>query len=140
MTRLQVKFILLTFFVLLGVGGLSSAHSFQTDLQLSLAEPTYEGSFHLNAESSDGESIDLPSPSHGDEKNLCLPLEEPAEEQELGYKSLKKKLDRCSASPTFWTLSLRSVPFYGNKLSPPEWTVIFTSTCPRYLTFCNLRS
>lgn len=140
MTKFLVRSIFLAF-IFFQVGFVQSyAHSFQLDTN-SPGTPALEEYSHGDEEPSADESLDLPSPLHGNGKDLCLPLVERAEEQELEHKSFKKKLD-CNhdASPMSWTLSIYSLFFVNKNLSSLEWLHLSTTTTPRYLRFRNLRS
>jgi hypothetical protein len=99
------------------------------------------GSTVNGGESFDAESIDLPATSHDNGKDLCLPLVERAEEQELDSKSFKKKTDRIlKATSLSCALQVSSLFVINNKLSSLEWRDPFPSNYPRYLIFRNFRS
>jgi hypothetical protein len=140
MTKFLVRSIFLAFIFFL-VGSVQSyAHSFQLVTNSPGTSALEEYSQCYEDPSAD-ESFDLPSPLHGNGKDLCLPLVERAEEQELEHKSFKKKLDyNHDAGPMSWTLPINSLFFVNKNLSSLEWLHLSTTTSPRYLRFRNLRS
>ena len=140
MTKFLVRSIFLAVIFFL-VGFVQSyAHSFQLDIN-SQGTPALEEYSQCDEDPSANESLDLPSPLHGNGKDLCQPLVERAEEQELEHKSFKKKIDGYhDASPMSWTLSIHSLFFVNKNLSSLAWLHLSTTTSPRYLRFRNLRS
>lgn len=140
MTKFLVRSIFLAFIFFL-VGSIQSyAHSFQLDTN-SPDKPALEEYSRGDENRSADESIGLPSPLHGNGKDLSLPVVERAEEQELEHKSFKKKLDGShDAGPMYCTLPIHSLFFVGKNLSSVEWLDQVTTTSPRYLIFRNLRS
>jgi hypothetical protein len=139
MTKFLVKSFFLISVLLLGGSTRSHIHSVQLATNLSDISELEENA--QKEELSDDESIDLPSPSHGNGKDLCLPVFERAEEQELEYKSLKKKLDGgFDGHAMTCILPIHSAFFINNNLSSHEWRNLFTTTAPRYLVLRNLRS
>jgi hypothetical protein len=140
MTKFLVRSIFLTVIFFL-VGFVQSyAHPFQSDGN-SPGTAALEEYTPCDEDPSPDESIDLPSPLHGNGKDLCLPLVERAEEQELEHKSFKKKLDwDYDASLMSRTLPIHSLFFVNKNLSSLEWLHLSTTTSPRYLRFRNLRS
>lgn len=140
MTKFLVRSIFLVFIFSL-VGSIQSySHSFQLDSN-SPETPALKEFSQCDEDRSVNESIGLPSPLHGNRKDLCLPVVERAEEQELDHKPLKKKLDcQHDACQMFCTLPIHSLFFVSKNLSSLEWLDQVTSTSPRYLIFRNLRS
>lgn len=138
MTHILVRSIFLIFIFFFGGFIQVTAHS----TQLSVSS---QGTLVLQKSLSDDESvadesIDLPSPSHKNAKDLRLPLFERTEEQELESKSLKKKTDQPGVSALSCTLLLHSLLFVNRNLSSPESLDLSVTTSRRYLRFRNLRS
>ena len=87
------------------------------------------------------ESLDCPPHSHGNGKDICLPVVERAEEQEFESKTLKKKIDRGhEESSLSCALQVCSLFVINNKLSSRKWFDPSVTSHPKYLKFRNFRS
>ena len=140
MSKFLVKLFFLIFILLLGGSTGSFINSLPSATNLSEISGLAENA-QIKEEPSDEKFIDLPSPLHGNGKDLSLPVCERTEEQELEYKSVKKKLDHnFDGHAMSGILPIHSLFFINNNLSSPEWRNLFTATVPRYLVFRNLRS
>ena len=139
MARFKFRIVFLALTFLLGGFIQTFANSTQAASNFSGDANAYNSSVR-NIESSD-ESVDLPTSSHGNGKDISLPLVERAEEQELEAKSLKKKIDRThNAVSGLHALLICSLFVTNNKLSFPQWRDPSATTYPKYLIFRNLRS
>ncbi len=139
MTRFSVRLIFLTLTFLLSGFLQTFANSAQSTAN-SFGHAGVEKSSDTG-DPSDAESIDLPSSSHGSGKDLGLPLAERAEEQEVEFKSFKKKIDRTNNTSSLSdALYIASLFINNNKLSSLQWQEPSVTANPKYLIFRNFRS
>lgn len=139
MTRFSIRLIFLSLTFLLSGFLQIFANSAQTTVNSFDHADVAKSSDTRN--SCDEESIDLPSSSHGNGKDLGLPLVERVEEQEVEFKSFKKKIDRTNSTSSLSdALQINSLFVTNNKLSSPQSREPFVNANPKYLIFRNFRS
>jgi hypothetical protein len=139
MARLLVRFIFLTLTFFLC--GFIQTAAISAKSTINFLDPSIVDKSLIATESPDAESVDLPASSHGHGKDLCLPLVERAEEQELESKSFKKKLDRINnTSALSCALLIDSLFAINNRLSSVKECNLCSTAFHKYLLFRNLRS
>ena len=138
MASFPVRLIFLTLTFFLSGFIQTFAHSAQHATDIS-GQATIHSSV-TGVESFGIESLDCPAHSHGNGKDLCLPVVERAEEQEFESKTFKK-IDR-GHKENFLSCELQICSLFviNNKLSSLKWCDPSVTTYPKYLKFRNFRS